>query len=129
MKLTLLFLLPIILFTAACSPSQSEMLVLTAENAGQSVEVQQDQIFQVSLDGNLTTGYNWVMAPQDPELIMQQGDPEYKAASNLVGSPGTVTFTLKAVAPGQTSLHFDYKRPWEKTAKPEKTYEVTVIVK
>lgn len=129
MKLTLLFLLPIILFTAACSPSQSEMLVLTAENAGQSVEVQQDQIFQVSLDGNLTTGYNWVMAPQDPELIEQQGDLEYEAASNLVGSPGTVTFTLKAVAPGQTTLHFDYKRPWEETTKPEKTYEVTVIVK
>jgi len=129
MKLTLLFLLPIILFTAACSLAQPEMLVLTAENADQSVEVQQDQIFQVSLEGNLTTGYNWVMAPQDPELIAQQGDPEYKAASNLVGSPGTLIFTLKAVAPGQTTLHFDYKRPWEETTKPEKTYAVTVIVK
>jgi inhibitor of cysteine peptidase len=129
MKLTLLFLLPIILFTAACSPAQPEMLVLTADNTGQSVEVQQDQIFQISLEGNLTTGYNWVMAPQDPELIAQQGDPEYKPASNLVGSPGTLIFTLQAVAPGQTTLHFDYKRPWEETSKPEKTYDVTVIVK
>jgi len=129
MKRFLFFFLPIILFTAACSPVQPEMLVLTADNADQSVEVQQDQIFQVSLEGNLTTGYNWVMAPQDPELIEQQGDLEYEAASNLVGSPGTVTFTLKAVAPGQTTLHFDYKRPWEETTKPEKTYEVTVIVK
>jgi inhibitor of cysteine peptidase len=129
MKRFLLCLLPMILFTAACGPAQSEMLVLTADNADQSVELQQDQIFQVSLEGNLTTGYNWVMAPQDPELLEQQGDPEYKAASNLVGSPGTVTFTLKAVAPGQTTLHFDYKRPWEETTKPEKTYEVTVIVK
>jgi inhibitor of cysteine peptidase len=129
MKLTLLFLLPILLFTAACSPAQPEMLVLTEEYAGQAVEVQQNQIFQISLEGNLTTGYNWVMAPQDPVLLEQQGDPDYKAASNLVGSPGTVTFTLKAVTPGQTTLHFDYKRPWEETTKPEKTYEVTVTVK
>ncbi len=129
MKLNLLFLFSILLLTAACSPAQPEMLVLTADNADQSVEVQQDQIFQVSLEGNLTTGYNWVLAPQDPKFIEQQGDPEFKAASNLVGSPGTVTFTLKAAALGQTTLHFDYKRPWEETAKPEKTYEVTVIVK
>ncbi len=129
MKLTLLFFLPMILFITACSPAQPDMLVLSAENADQSVEVQQDQIFQVSLEGNLTTGYNWVMAPQVPQLIEPQGDPEFEAASNLVGSPGTVTFTFKAVAPGQTTLHFDYKRPWEETTKPEKTYEVTVIVK
>ena len=128
MKLTLLLLLPVFLFTTACSPAQPEMLVLTEENVGQTVDVQQDQVFQVSLEGNLTTGYNWVMAPQDPVLLEQQGDPGFEAASNLVGSPGTVTFTFKAVAPGQTTLHFDYKRPWEETTKPEKMYEVTVIV-
>jgi inhibitor of cysteine peptidase len=129
MKLNLLFLLPILLFTAACSPAEPEMLVLTEDNAGETVDVQQDQVFQVSLEGNLTTGYNWVMAPQDPALLEQQGDPEYKAASNLVGSPGTVTFTLKALTPGETTLHFDYKRPWEETTTPEKTYEVTITVK
>jgi inhibitor of cysteine peptidase len=129
MKLILLILLPVLLITASCSPAQPDMLVLTEDDASQTVEVAQGEIFQVSLEGNLTTGYNWVMAPQDPMLVEMQGDPEYQEASNLVGSPGTITFTLKAVAPGQTTLHFDYKRPWEETTKPEKTYDVTVDVK
>jgi inhibitor of cysteine peptidase len=129
MKPTQLVLLPVLLITVACSPAQPDMRVLTEEDASQTVEVAQGEIFQVSLEGNLTTGYNWVMAPQDPALVEMQGDPEYQEASNLVGSPGTVTFTLKAVTPGQTTLHFDYKRPWEETTKPEKTYEVIVNVK
>jgi predicted secreted protein len=128
MKPTLIFLLSILFLASACSPARSDMLVLTEDNAGQTVEVQQGQTFQISLEGNLTTGYNWVLAPQDPVLLEQQGDPEYKAANNLVGSPGTITFTMRAVSPGKTTLHFDYKRPWEETTSPEKTYEVTVSV-
>ena len=128
MKPNLIFLLSILFLASACSPAQSDMLVLTEANVGQTVEVHQGQTFQISLEGNQTTGYNWVLAPQDPVLLEQQGDPEYKAANNLVGSSGTITFTMQAVSPGTTTLHFDYKRPWEETTSPEKTFEVTVNI-
>jgi predicted secreted protein len=128
MKPILFFFLLIFLLAAACSPEEPEMIILTENNASETVEVQEGQVFQVVLEGNLTTGYNWVLAPQEPVLVEPQGDPEYKAASELLGSPGTITFTLKAISPGETTLHFDYKRPWEETTKPEKTYEVLIVV-
>jgi len=40
-----------------------------------------------------------------------------------------ITLKFKAVSQGQVLLHLDYKQPWENEVAPEKTYEVTVVVK
>lgn len=78
MKTQIFFLITLMLLTAACSSANSDMLSLTDADAGKTVEVKQGQLFQISLEGNLT---------------------------------------------------LDYKQPWENEVAPEKTYEVTVVVK
>jgi len=129
MKTTFLTMIILLLLATACSPAPSDMLVLTEKDEGTTVEVQQGQIFQVTLQGNMTTGYNWIVAPLDPAILEVQGDPEFKPDSNLVGSPGTISYKFKALSTGEVTLHLDYQRPWEETIPPEKTYEVTIIVK
>ena len=83
----------------------------------------------IELDGNITTGFNWIPAPQDPALLDQVGENEVTPASDLPGAPGKILLQFKAVAQGQTLLHLDYKRSWETNVTPEKTFEVTVVVK
>ena len=78
MKTQIFFLITLMLLTAACSSANFDMLNLTDADADKIVEVKQGQLFQISLEGNLT---------------------------------------------------LDYKQPWENEVAPEKTYEVTVVVK
>lgn len=129
MKIRIFLFLTLLFFTAACSPAEPDVLVLSEAEAWKRIELDQGQIFQVSLEGNLTTGYNWILAPQEPALFELQGEPEFKSGSDLMGAPGIITLTFKAVAPGQTVLHLDYRRPWEETIPPTKTFEVIIVVR
>lgn len=129
MKATILILIPLLLVAAACSPASSGMLVLKEAAAGTRVEVQRGQVFQISLEGNLTTGYNWIVTPPDPAILEVQGEPEFTSDSSLLGSPGTITLTFKALTPGEVALHLEYQRPWAETVPPEKAFDVTIVVK
>jgi inhibitor of cysteine peptidase len=129
MKNTLFLLIVFVLIAAACSAAKPNPLSLTAADAGKTFELKTSDTFQVSLEGNPTTGYNWYSAQQDPALVEQSGEPEYKADSDRLGSAGMVTLKFKAVATGQTVLHLDYKRIFEPDVSPLQTFEVTLVVK
>ena len=130
MKLAFFVFLTMLLVFSACSAdSSSGALVLTEADAGTKIEVQQGEIFNVTLQGNQTTGYNWMIKSIDPAILELQGDPVYTPDSDAAGSPGTMTMTFKAVAPGETTLGLEYQRPWAETVPPEKTFEVTIVVK
>jgi inhibitor of cysteine peptidase len=83
----------------------------------------------VTLAGNPTTGYNWIPAPQEPSLLEQVGEPKVTPASDLLGAPGMIVLQFKAAAAGETTLHLDYKRTWDLDTPPERTFEVSVVVK
>ena len=119
----------ILIAASASSPAPSGPVSLTAADAGKTIELKIGQTLQVSLAGNKTTGYNWVLAPMDPALLEQVGDPDYKPDSSKLGSPGVLTLKFKAATAGQAVLHLDYKRSWEKAAAPDRTFEVNVVVK
>lgn len=129
MKRLLFVLLAITLMAGCASAAKGDPIVLTGKDAGKSIEVKVGDTIQVSLEGNPTTGYNWVMAPQDPAVLEQQGEAEFKAVDESLGASGLITETFKAMKKGQTTLRLEYKRPWEKDITPEKTFEVTVVVK
>jgi len=129
MRITFFIFLTMLLTFAACAGASGDQLVITEADAGTRVEVQQGQIFQVSLAGNQTTGYNWMVTSIDPAIIQVEGDPVYEPDSNLIGSPGKISYTFKALTPGEVNLHLDYQRPWAETVPAEKTFDVTIVVK
>lgn len=57
------------------------------------------------------------------------GEIEVTPESDQLGAPGKIVLQFKAVAQGQTLLRLDYKRVWETDVAPEKSFEVTVVVK
>ena len=113
---------------AGCQ-SISGQLKLTEEDSGKTIEVKAGDIFIVSLKENITTGYGWSYANLDEQFLQQQGEAGYESDSDLIGAGGTATYTFKALRAGQTTLKLIYSRPFEPDNPPEKTFEISVVIK
>jgi len=125
---TLIYSILLLGLLAACAVVSSDTISIDEQDAGKTIELKTGDTLEISLNGNLTTGFNWIPAVLDPALLEQVGEIEVTPASDQPGAPGIIIIKFKAIATGQTNLHLDYKRPWEDTAVPEQTFDVTVIV-
>lgn len=75
----------------------------------------------VRLPANPSTGYEWVLGPVDPPVVQLVGAGEYVAAAAVpqrVGQGGQMVFRLRAVAAGDVTLRWDYRRTWEPPQTP-----------
>lgn len=89
----------------------------------------QSSNFKVSLPGNPTTGYRWVVSHYDTTRF-DAPTCSYVASSNkLMGAGGVYTFTFKLKHglknPKQTQVSLSYARSWDKNSADKKN--VTVI--
>ena len=109
MKKVWLILLAVLLF-AGCSTTSFKSDKTTLE-----------------LKGNPTTGYTWLYTIGDETIISVDEDIKYLGAKGVMGAPSKFTYTIKSLKAGNTSLKFEYKRPWEeKDAEEVRLYEVNV---
>ncbi len=127
-KFLILALALMMLFLAGCSQA-ADPVNITASDAGKTIQLKKGSTLVVSLEGNFTTGYTWEMADPAPAILKQVGDPEVTPTSDAIGAPGTIVLKFSAVQTGQAALKLVYHRPWEKDVQPDKTFEVTVVVK
>lgn len=130
MKKAILILAMIILsagMLAACAGDRT--VKLNAGDAGKTINLKGGEVLLIKLEGNPTTGYNWVVTGVDEDILQQQGEPLFKADSLAIGSGGMITLSFKALAAGTTKLQLSYLRSWEKDVAPQETYDVTVVVK
>lgn len=81
----------------------------------------------IQLKGNPTTGYNWFYQISDDSIIGVEEYVKYLGDDMVVGAPSMFTYTITSLKPGQTTLHFEYKRPWE-TVEPAETKEYIITV-
>lgn len=119
--LALLFLLPFFVF---------------ADDAPITVTSQQPQ-FIITLPGNPTTGYSWLVSAYNGRLIkaLSSSYQENNHPAGMVGVSGTFTFTFEVLSaafntPQSTTVTFIYTRPWiaDKTdAAEEKKYTVNIV--
>ena len=87
--------------------------------------------FLVTLPGNPTTGYEWVL-DSAPSAEVTVSKPTYAADPGCVfpcvGGGGAYTFAITAATPGSTTLHFVYRRAWETAAPPANELSIVVNV-
>ena len=108
--------------------SQPQTVTLSQSNSNTTISLHQNQIMTVSLQGNGSTGYTWDVVPGAESILTQEGNPEFVADSNAIGSGGTYIFTFKATAQGTVPLNLIYHRPWETGVAPLQTFGITVAV-
>jgi inhibitor of cysteine peptidase len=106
-------------------------IILTAEDNGGQVALDQGQVLVVSLASNPSTGYGWEVTEVDESILRQEGEPEFVApeagATPLVGAGGTEIFRFVVAGSGQTNLTLAYRRSWEEGVEPLETYSVQVL--
>jgi inhibitor of cysteine peptidase len=103
-----------------------------ADADGKTITLRVGERFDVTLAGNLTTGFSWEVLGGLGGVIEQVGKPDYRPSSsdkNLVGAPGTVTFHFRAAAAGTAELKLVYHKNWEKDTPPAKTFHLTAEVR
>jgi inhibitor of cysteine peptidase len=83
--------------------------------------------FEISLSEVRTAGYHWhVTEKGEPvlELLSETTIPN----AGAVGGSGHHVWRFRAASLGETRLTFEYSRPWEKSAKPARTFRLKVRV-
>jgi predicted secreted protein len=118
-----------VLVGCSTARASNKTVTLTEADAGKTIELQNGNLLVVTLDGNITTGFNWEMVPQTPAVLKQLGEPEATPDSSALGAGGKISLKFQAVQTGQASLTLIYHRSFEKGVSPEKTFEVTIVVK
>jgi inhibitor of cysteine peptidase len=114
---------------ATAAPPPAAEKTINEANHGQRVEVN-GELLVVNLEGNPSTGYGWQVQGLDGAVLRQVGQPEWVSAPGQAkpGAPATQVLRFAGVARGATTLNLAYVRPWEKDARPAKTYSVQVRV-
>lgn len=90
-----------------------------------AVSIAADQILEIRLDANPTTGYEWEV---EEEGILRFVDASHEPESDADGSPGITTLVFEPATTGTGDLVLVYRQPWEEGVDPGRRYEIAVTV-
>jgi len=109
--------------------NQPQAPVKISDNSG-TIVTKVGEIFMITLESNITTGYSWRLAELKPGIVEQVSNvyKPFNTQERIVGSGGVEEWTFKAVAKGNVAITLEYVRPWEKDVPPIKksVYQVSV---
>ncbi len=122
-------LLTILIILLTGCATRGAVTNVQAEDARSTIEVTLNDVIEVTLAGNITTGYTWEWDKPGSSILELQGEPEYKAESDLVGAPGAQVFKFNPISAGTEELHLIYHRTFEPDVPPLEEFMVTIEVK
>lgn len=115
------------------SPSASPSVLLIESNQETSdIEVNEGEDFIIVLEGDATTGYQWVIDNYNKDninFVISKYEPSNIQVNNQLEKDGKYTFTFKALKPGKSDVLMTYLRPWEQGIEPIKTQKFNVNIK
>lgn len=98
------------------------------KDSGYTVKTRIGDTVKVELQGNPSTGYAWQVVDLDTEMLRMVGLGKFSEGSDKVGGEGTYTYKFQPISTGRTEIRMVYIRPWEKNARPQKTFELGVEI-
>jgi inhibitor of cysteine peptidase len=116
---------------ALAQEKNTKVVATDKENDGR-ITLEKGATLLVKLKYQGGTGYNWAVAKNDEKVLKPAGKPTTEAVAGEKARPGgprLMVFTFEAVAPGESRLQLDYRRPFEKDKEPARKYTLTVTVK
>jgi predicted secreted protein len=135
MKKTNYFYLAFILVSCSWMNSSAQNFVqINAEQNGKQVTIAADQVLEVQLPAQPSTGYGWYLRNSNNEITRQAGIVEQVGnweftsdnPKNSIGATGKQIIHLIAKEAGNADLHFAYVKPWSQES-PLQEYNVSVV--
>ena len=99
---------------------------------GKSINAKVGDVMLVRLHESASTGYRWVFDALDEAklaLVKSEYAHEADAKSDVVGSGGDITWTLKAKAKGTTQIKLKLWRSFEGDNSIQQRYTVTLKIR
>ena len=91
---------------------------------GAAIQAAAGDRFAIELAGNPTTGYTWQVHVDSRHLELL--GREYQPGGIAAGAGGVEVFLFRAIAPGETEIDCDYRRPWEKEVHTDRRFRVVI---
>ncbi len=101
------------------------MLTLTGEDNGRHLAAHVNDVIELLLPENATTGYRWSLDGDDsPFLQLLDSTGNYPEAA--VGSGGVAIFRFQVLRAGSGTLALKYWRHWEGEGSVVQRFSVTI---
>jgi inhibitor of cysteine peptidase len=98
----------------------------TASNSGESVELPNNEAFEISLPENPTTGFRWKIAANG-EPVSKVTDDDFHPAAG-VGGEGVRRWRFRTIKAGNAEIGMVLERSWGAPAEPPRTFTLRVVV-
>ena len=113
---------------SVCGLSLRVYRLVTEADGGAHLAIRVGDRLLVALEGNPTTGYEWLNAALYEYAILRESEErEFRPDSDLIGSGGVFLFRYETVDVGPQAFRFVFQRPWE-SVQPLEVLEFTVDV-
>jgi inhibitor of cysteine peptidase len=108
----------------------SQTVTITEQDNGKDIDLTSGGTLVLKLKSNPSTGYSWAVAGDPAPLKLQKTSFHKNTASEkVVGAPGVQVFRFTAGSAGIATLNLNYRRSWEYTVPPARTFSVRVNVR
>lgn len=118
-----------ILLVCGCGAQESSQpteTVSTADN-GKTIAIRPGQSILIKLPAQFGTGYSWQLVnPKNKDLVIVERPPSESESPHEPGSTQTQVFRLSFTGSGEADVVLHYRRPWETSAVPLKTFRIKV---
>ena len=104
----------------------SDPTVLTAADDGKAVDLRAGSLLVIRLPENPSTGYQWDIHADRANVAVEQR--YFVQLSNQPGGGGESSWSIRAKAPGVTSVRLKLWRPWEDERAAIQRFEVTLRI-
>ncbi|MCD1293562.1 proteinase inhibitor [Methanocella sp. CWC-04] len=115
-KYFLLTMITIILFfvlISGCTEEKAVIKTFNESNSGETVNIENGEIFHIQLFENPSTGYSWNMTYTEGLELMSDEYTQSNTTEQIVGAGGTHDWEFKAIKTGEQQIKGIYHRPWE----------------
>jgi inhibitor of cysteine peptidase len=106
----------------------STMIRINESYSGQEVGLAAGEVLEITLVENRTTGFQWALKTKPESSCMLIID-ESVGTAGPPGKGGSHRWCFRAVRPGTGAIELEYRRPWEKSTQPGKTFKLSVKVR
>ena len=103
-------------------------LPLTEADKGKSFGAHPDDVILVPLPENPTTGYQWVVAEINEEILELEDSDFVQLADVGIGGGGERRLRFRAKSTGTSHVELKMQREWESDVPPIERYDFTIRV-
>lgn len=126
----LVILALVLFFLSACAAAEPGSIDLTANNNAETIDASRNQILNIKLDSNITTGYKWNLVNEpNPGIVKIVSSKYNEPVGGGIGAGGSESWQFQTVGNGTTTIKLAYFRSFEPNIPPVKEFSVTINVR